>query len=209
MTGNTGLLTQRCDPYGAESKIQLLGGMYDEKYRGTHMWYCREPSVGRFRMVCTGGNYGHRLAADAGLIAATHCDGGHEGQIMPLCRKHVTEYTTGDYAKPRPLRTPAYDQLGREQHWAPGSVVGGSRANNMCPRCMWPPEARELQEVADWLQQEMSRLKVGPMSMIMSGELLRRFTAMEQAQDQVRARFDELYASGRVHKCPLKLKEVS
>ena len=198
MNANTGLLTTRCDPFGAESRIQLLGGLYDEKYRGKYMWHCAEPAAGRYRMVCTGGDYGHRLANDAGLVAARHCDGGHKGQEMPLCRIHVRDFTTGP-PKPgftRDLKTPV-------------GQVGGTRASDMCPACMWPPEARTLQEQADALQQDLSRLMLGQELAGIIGLNVRRIAKLTSVQDQVRARFDELYATGVVHKCPLKLVEVS
>ncbi len=190
MTANTGLLTQRCDPFGAETQIRLLGGMYDERHRGAYMWHCKEPAIGRYRMICTGGNYGHQATPGQGLVAAYHCDGGHKGQVMPLCKKHVRDFTVGP---PRPgftadLKTPV-------------GQVGGTKANEMCPACMWPPEARALQERADILQMELSRLQIHG--------LLGEFARVQAAQDQVRARLDELFASGRVHKCPLKLTEVS
>ena len=187
MTGNTGLLTQRCDPFGAESRIQLLGGMVPENQVGKIMWHCPEPAIGRYRMICTGGDYGHRTQADGGLIAATHCDGGHQGQVMPLCPKHVRDFTVGP---PRPGYT-------RDMR-TPVGQIGGTKANEMCPACMWPPEARTLQEIADALQQQMA-----------SCFLLEQFARLQARQDQVRARLDELFATGRVHKCPLQLREVS
>ncbi len=190
MTGNTGLLTARCDPFGAESQIKLLGGMYDERHRGKYMWHCREAAIGRYRMICTGGNYGFRGANDGGLISATRCDGGHQGQVMALCALHVRDFTTGP-PKPgftRDLRTPV-------------GQVGGTRATDMCPACMWPPEARGLQEQADALHQRISQMMiVGLMSEV---------ARLSAIQDQVRARMDELHQSGRVHKCPLTLREVS
>ncbi|HWM96726.1 MAG TPA: ABC transporter C-terminal domain-containing protein [Streptosporangiaceae bacterium] len=197
MNANTGLLTSRCDPFGAESQVKLLGGMYGEEHRGKYMWHCAEPAIGRYRMTCTGGDYGHRLAADAGLVAATHCDGGHVGQVMPLCKVHVREFTTGP-PKPgftRDLKTPV-------------GQVGGTVANNMCTACMWPPEARGLQETADAMQQQLAMLHYQMAATgLMTG--LPRMARLTARQDQVRARLDELYASGRIHKCPLKLIEVS
>jgi len=198
VSANTGILTTRCDPFGAESKIQLMGGMVDERHRGAVMWHCAEPAIGRYRMICKGGDYGHRPTNDGGLIHATHCPGGHKGQHMNLCAVHVRDFTVGP-PKPgfsRDLKTPH-------------GQVGGTVANQMCPACMWPPEAKDLQQQADSLQQEMSRLRMGPMSMILSGQLESRFKAMEATQDQVRARLDELYQTGRIHKCPLRLVEVS
>jgi len=70
MTG-TGLLTERCDPYGAESAIRLLGGLYDQTHLGKHMWYCpNRADAGRYRM---------------------QCPHGHHGDIMPLCTGHRVE----------------------------------------------------------------------------------------------------------------------
>lgn len=56
--------TQRCDPYGAESRIQLLGGVYGPEHLGPHMWFCERPATSTYRMVCVHG---------------------HRGQAMPLC----------------------------------------------------------------------------------------------------------------------------
>lgn len=70
MTG-TGILTQRCDPYGAESSVRLLGGMYPESHRGNIMWHCDN-------------------RADAGVFTMV-CKHGHRGQPMPLCTEHRVE----------------------------------------------------------------------------------------------------------------------
>lgn len=88
MNRNTGLLTARCDPYGAESRISLLGGLFPENQVGRIMWHCSRQAAARYRMVCTGGAYGGRSAADGGVVPGYLCDGGHRGQIMPLCDDH-------------------------------------------------------------------------------------------------------------------------
>jgi hypothetical protein len=106
---------------------------------------------------------------------------------MALCKVHVRDFTVGP-PKPgfsRDLKTPH-------------GQVGGTRANEMCPRCMWPPEARALQEQADELNMRIARAFLLPE--------IARLTSM---QDQVRARLDELNERGIVHKCPLRLTEVS
>jgi hypothetical protein len=187
VTGNTGLLTQRCDPFGAESNPLLLGGTRDNKHIGKIMWHCQEPAVGRYRMICTGGDYGYRAQADHGLIAAYHCDGGHKGQVMPLCRKHVRDFTVGPPKAgfTRDLQTPV-------------GQIGGTIANELCPRCAFPPEARTLSDRADALNMQMARTF-----------LLDQFTKLKAEQDDVRARLDELNQTGVVHKCPLMLREVS
>lgn len=89
MTG-TGLLTARCDPFGAESRIQLLGGVYDESHVGRIMWHCDQRAEARYRMVCRGGDYGTRVAP-GGPVAGYSCPGGHRGQVMELCASHRRE----------------------------------------------------------------------------------------------------------------------
>ena len=50
MTGNTGLLTQRCDPFGAENeRPQILGGVMGDNMIGKIMWRCENPAAGRYR----------------------------------------------------------------------------------------------------------------------------------------------------------------
>jgi hypothetical protein len=91
MAGNTGLLTARCDPYGAESRISLMGGIYPESHVGRIMWHCSNQARARYRMVCRGGEYGTRMAPDGGTVAAYLCPGGHRGQVMTLCDDHRRE----------------------------------------------------------------------------------------------------------------------
>jgi hypothetical protein len=203
MTGNTGLLTQRCDPFGAENeRPQLLGGVMGDNMIGKIMWRCEEQAIGRYRMVCTGGDYGFRAQNDGGLIKAYHCDGGHKGQVMPLCKSHVRDFTVGPpkAGYTRDLKTPV-------------GQIGGTVANELCPACAYPPEARQLSEVADRLQQEMSAIMARPLHnlgiMTEMAKNRQAFSVLERRQDVVRARLDELHQTGRVHKCPLTLREVS
>ena len=67
---STGLLHQRCDPYGAESRIKLMGGLYPESYNGNKHWFCRNIATHRVIMKCRNG---------------------HHGDIMPLCDQHHAE----------------------------------------------------------------------------------------------------------------------
>lgn len=167
--GATGLLTQRCDPFGAESKISLLGGMYPENHVGRIMWHCAKAADARYRMTCTGGAYGERVTADGGLIAAYHCDGGHRGQVMPLCTPH--------------RRMLAKRQAG------------------VCPACMWPPAARELHHAIERAQVDMR-----------NAAALGYYVAAAKLGDtsaDLQGQMDELIAQGLVHKCPLRLEEVS
>ena len=186
---HTGLLTARCDPYGAESTIKLMGGTVDEKHKGKYNWYCPQRADGRFRFVCKGGDYGMRQANDSGLVKAYHCDGGHKGVVMPLCRKHQQELGAG----PPP---PGFDSSMR-----PYGVVGGTKANEMCPACANPPEARPLMERTNVLQQEIAQAQ-----MFM---LLGRTAALEAELTVVREQLTILYHTGRIHRCPLQLIGVS
>ena len=167
MTANTGLLTARCDPYGAESRIQLLGGVYPEAWAGRIMWHCQNRAAARYRMVCTGGAYGQRTAPDGGTVPAYECPGGHAGQVMPLCTDHRREIQ--------------------------------KRQSDLCPRCAYPPAARGMQERADALQLQMQAAR---------GDWP-QLAALQAGLDQVTARFAELMELGIVHKCPLRLIEVS
>lgn len=74
MTG-TGLLTARCDPYGAESggPKHLLGGMHGADAMGHIMWGCENRADGRWIMVC-------------------QCPHEHKSATpRPLCLAHVAE----------------------------------------------------------------------------------------------------------------------
>lgn len=186
---HSGLLTERCDPFGAESSIRLMGGTVDPKHAGVYHWYCAERAEGRYRLICRGGEYGFRLSPGAGLVSAYHCPGGHRGPVMPLCRKHQREFSTGP---PRP----GFDNSGR-----PYGVVGGTKANELCPACAMPPEARALGDQANALQQQMARAYI----LGLMGELAR----LESAQKTIREKLTDLYHTGHVHRCPLKLTEVS
>jgi hypothetical protein len=120
-------------------------------------------------MICTGGEYGERLAPDGGLVAAYGCPGGHQGQIMPLCTDHRREIAR--------------------------------RQSGLCPACAWPPRAHALQEISDGLQLAMPEAQ-------RRGDWPQMATLTAQL-DQVIAGFNELMALGLVHKCPLRLVEVS
>lgn len=167
MTG-TGLLTARCDPYGAESRIQLMGGLYPESYNGPRHWHCSERAEARYRMICTGGAYG-AVTLQQSVRTGFVCPGGHKGQIMPLCVGHCREIAR--------------------------------RQAGLCPACAYPPMARVLTTRLEEMQPELLRLQaIGDMAR------LAKATALF---DDLRGQMDELAARGIVHKCPLRLIEVS
>jgi hypothetical protein len=51
-----------------------MGGLYDERFLGRHMWHCPRLAAGKFRMVC---------------------EHGHRGQPMPLCGPGVVRGPDG------------------------------------------------------------------------------------------------------------------
>lgn len=74
-----GILRQRCDAYGAESRIQLLGGLYPESRASATaraIGYCPRPAEGVYRMVCA-------------------C--GHRGQPVPLCGPGLVQDARGEW----------------------------------------------------------------------------------------------------------------
>jgi hypothetical protein len=158
-----GLLGQRCDPYGAESKIQLMGGLHPERDLGRHMWHCDRLATGRFRMVC---RHGHR------------------GHIMPLCG-------------PGLVRGPAGAVILHPGHIAEIS----RRQSDMCPKCIWPPEALAYRE-ADLAGQNDLR------QAMMLGDRAGEARAKQKMLDAGRG-IDELMTRGLVHKCPLRLEGVA
>jgi hypothetical protein len=158
VSGNTGLLTRRCDPYGAETQIRLLGGVFPESHNGPQHWYCANQAAGRYRMTCRGGAYG----------TETVCDGGHRGVPMPLCPDHVIEIQR--------------------------------RQSDSCPACLFPPPARALSAAMDQLQYEIAATHP-----LMMG----RRAALLSQLDTLRFRMGELQMTGRIHRCPLELTEVS
>ena len=76
--------------------------------------------------------------------------------------------------------------------------VGGTVSNQMCPRCMWPGDATQLHHLVETTQAEMTRA-------VLIDERRRLFARLES----LRTRMDELNLTGVIHKCPLKLTEIS
>lgn len=70
--GAEGMLLQRCDPFGAESKMTgLEGGFYGPEHLGSIMWHCQARADGRFR---------------------TRCKCGHRGKPTYLCVGHARQF---------------------------------------------------------------------------------------------------------------------
>lgn len=169
MGANTGLLTARCDPYGAESSIRLLGGIFPEDQVGRIKWHCQARAVARYRMICEGGRYGARVAPGSEVEYGYLCEGGHRGQAMPLCDLHRKSIA--------------------------------SRQAGLCPACAFPPAARELTELLQARQADMhSAFRLG---------YLAAAAKLGAAVADLTNQMTELSQRGLIHKCPLRLVEVS
>jgi hypothetical protein len=70
-----GLIRRWCDPYGAETRIRLMGGLVGEEHLGRHMWHCDREAGGLYVMVCVHG---------------------HRGQPMPLCHPGLVRAPGGE-----------------------------------------------------------------------------------------------------------------
>lgn len=148
----TGLLHTRCDPYGAESRIKLMGGMYPESYNGPQHWFCRNPAT-------------HRVVME--------CPRGHRGEIMPLCDDHHGEI----------------------QH----------RQAGICLTCAFPPEARACHDDV-----ERAMATIAEMIYVDRLDPLDPHVMEQQREiERCRVRMNELAASGRTPRIPLRLIEVS
>lgn len=74
-----GIMRQRCDPYGRESRIQLMGGLHPESRASAtalEIGFCPRPAEGVYRMTC-------------------RC--GHRGQCMPLCGPGLVQDARGEW----------------------------------------------------------------------------------------------------------------
>jgi hypothetical protein len=170
MGGNSGLLTARCDPYGAESQISLLGGIYGPEHVGRIMWHCpNRADAGRFRMICTGGTYGGRAAADGGIVPAYLCEGGHRGVVMPLCTDHRKSIAR--------------------------------RQAELCPACAFPPGVRDVAAALQARQADMHNA--------FTAGLIVAAAKLGAAVEQLQAEMNDYSLRGIVHRCPLRLVEVS
>jgi hypothetical protein len=77
--GGPVLLRQRCDPYGRETRVKLMGGLYPERRASAlalEMGFCPRVADAVYRMVC-------------------EC--GHRGQPMPLCGPGLVQDARGEW----------------------------------------------------------------------------------------------------------------
>jgi len=76
-----------------------------------------------------------------------------------------------------------------------------SRMSDCCTRCVWPDQARGLNESAEWLSGQAGQARL-------DGDMA-RFGRLKAQLDDIAAQMDDLAARGIIRKVPLKLVEVS
>jgi hypothetical protein len=114
------------------------------------------------------------------------CQCGHKGQVMELCGPGIVIDAQG-----RPFTHP-------------GHVAELSkRGSDSCPVCMFPPEARELAATA-----ESAQLRLGHLESI-GYALSPQARSLRVTLEAAATRLDELNLTGRIHKCPLTITEIS
>lgn len=76
-----------------------------------------------------------------------------------------------------------------------------SRMAQCCTRCVWPAEARGVNESCDWIMAEMADARAKDDAV--------RYGKLESALNDYARQMDELLARGIIAKVPMKLVEVS
>lgn len=75
------------------------------------------------------------------------------------------------------------------------------RMSQCCTRCVWPDEARGVNEACDWIMVEMAEDRA-------AGDAV-RYARLEASLNDHARQMDELLARGVIRKVPMKLMEVS
>jgi hypothetical protein len=76
-----------------------------------------------------------------------------------------------------------------------------ARMSDCCTRCVWPPEARGINEAMDYLMRQMAQAR--------DDRDMARLNALNSHLDDQRHQMDELRVRGVIAKVPLRLVEVS
>lgn len=103
--GAAGMLLQRCDPFGNESKMTgLEGGFYGPEHLGSYMWHCQARADARYRTRCRCGHRGKRVYMCYGHAA--------------MFRQRMSRVCPPCVHPPREIRIQADMQATRERAYA-------------------------------------------------------------------------------------------
>jgi hypothetical protein len=83
--------------------------------------------------------------------------------------------------------------------WHAQEIV--DRMAQLCPRCVWPDEARGTDQACNWIMTEMADARA-------KGDAI-RYARLEASLNDHARQMDELLARGVIAKVPLTLVEVS
>lgn len=187
------LLLERCNPYGAETggPRVVMGGLHGPGSAATPgldlpdnvaqgEWLCPQQAQVRVKMTC-------------------RC--GHDGRVMALCSWHDEIVYHGEMAGGTTRRVSSvvrshghYEEIQRRQA-------------GQCLRCAYPAGpgydfAADYKTIMAW-QGELAYLRdIGAWYSRRAGEVQQKIT-------DIVAGFDEGIARGQIHKCPLRLIQVS
>jgi hypothetical protein len=187
------LLLERCNPYGAETggPRHVMGGLYGPRSAATPddtlpenvqqgEWLCRQQAQVRAYLLC-------------------RC--GHRGRVMPLCSWHDEISERGEMiaGTTRKIATVVrvrghYEEIQRRQAGA-------------CIRCLYPAaDGRDFAAAHKTIEAYQGELAyLNDMGAWRSAQAR---NARQKIEDIV-AGFDEGIARGIIHRCPMRLIQVS
>jgi hypothetical protein len=186
------LLLGRCNPYGAETggPRRVMGGLH-----GPASATLDPAAMPGLPANVAQGEWSCPQPAQVRVKMICAC--GHVGDIMELCSWHDeisyrTEHVAGTFRRiPENVRVRGhYEEIQRRQAGA-------------CIRCLYPGHyAEEYKSMFAW-QQELAYLRDYGQWYSERGSYVRGKI------EEIVARFDEGNADGTIHRCPMKLEQVS
>lgn len=189
---HSGILLGRCNPYGAETggPRRVMGGLHGPASAAL------DPAAmpGLPQSVIQGE---WACPQQAQVRVKMTCQCGHTGNVMELCSWHDeviwhTEYVAGTFRRVSQLarRHGHYEEIQRRQAGA-------------CIRCLYPGRYTEDYKSLFAWQQELAYLRD-------YGQWYSaRANYVRGKIEDIVARFDEGNADGTIHRCPMRLDQVS
>lgn len=183
------LLLERCNPYGAETggPKRVMGGLYGAGSAATPGMDLPD-SVAQGEWTC---------AQQAQVRAYLICGCGHRGQPMPLCSWHDEIVDHAEFVGGVTRRVSDvirvrghYEEIQRRQAGA-------------CVRCMYPGDFAAAHKTIEAYQGELAYLyDIGAWYSSQA-------RAARAKIESVVASFDEGIERGQIHRCPMRLIQVS
>jgi hypothetical protein len=182
------LLLQRCNPYGAETggPRHIYGGLYGPNSARTNDDSLPE-NIQQGEWPC-------ERPAEVRVYMECRC--GHRGTIMALCSWHDETVTRSD-----PLN---FGRTIRETVRARGHYEEiQRRQSGACMRCLFPRKAAEDFKAIEAIQTELYFLHAAGRFYTPRGQQLRAKI------EALREELDRQNMTGEIHRCPMRLIQVS